>query len=1015
MAGSDEPTPPPSPLDTWPLDTEPGEVARRSVDTWAPDAALRAPESPTADVSTDEVPRYAAAGLLGQGGIATVHAARDDRLGREVALKRLRRQGSRASRRRFLREARITAQLEHPHIVPVHDAGVSADGTPFYTMKYVRGTALSAALARAASLQDRLAMLPAFVSVCQAMAYAHERRVIHRDLKPDNLMLGEFGEALVVDWGLARALDEDDEPTEEEPRPLDIDHRALTIVGQVSGTPAYMAPEQARGESTGLATDVYALGAILYELLTGSPPHGISDDVTVQLERARTGTVRPPRERTPDAPAELAAIAERALSVAPGDRYPSAKELLDDLQRFTAGRMVQAYQYSPREQMVRLVRRYRVPLGLGAAALAAAGIVGTIGFVNVRAERDRAQANEARAVQSEAKAQATTAELRRQLSEILAERAQASFDVHDYPTARALAVASLVEGETPEGRGTLVGAWAVPRFVHDTTATAPHGCRQLAWWGEGFVCQGEHSVSLLADDGAVRWTRPTDSPAPGLAVVEARDAVVIPTKAGIAWLDRAGQQVGEAPGQLHRGLAVSPRGAIGWVTPEGTRWLSADDELHVDPPATYLVTATVFADEVRHLAGASGRLWQPETRHDVARVRDVVGAATRLDHGFLLGGSRLSFVPDDGGEVAVVPAPGGTTRHLDGSGTLAAGVSVEGVAFVAHAASGKLLAAAAPGPPHSSVALEGDRLLTSFGDLVLAWHLQGELSDVELTTTSHHVSYVTTSADGATALRCLRDGTVEQLGPDGRVAQRWVTEARLPTLCHYTPDHAVVQNLSHRVELRADGTQRAVPHPPGQPYVTYVADTPFTPRELPHAGAIVHQGPEVTILEDLAQQDLVWWSLDDGGALHEVHRRGVVQPIFAEPDGLVARWEQEGPVLLEDARTGAPRGELIGHRARATTVARIDEHHLATGSWDREIRIWDLRTGETIARLQGHEGRIYDLGYHADAQILHSTSFDGTYRMWDLAVLHTPAEELYERLKVEEAIDARGGTPRLVP
>ena len=306
----------------------------------------------------------------------------DSRLGREVAIKRLRRVGSRVGRKRFLREARVTAQLEHPGIVPIYDAAVGADGVPYYTMKYVRGTALSRALRDADGLHGRLQLVPAFTAVCQAMAYAHDRRVIHRDLKPDNVMLGEFGEALVVDWGLARTLDDDDEVTaeltaeaprpgsaSEAPRPIDIDHAALTIQGQVAGTPAYMAPEQARGQRTSPATDVYALGAILYEILTGGPPHGLSADVQAQLDRARTGVIEPVLARSPDAPPDLAAIAERALTADPGQRYATAAELTTELQRWSTGRLVQAHSYTPVEHLRRITRLYSVPLGLTAAGI----------------------------------------------------------------------------------------------------------------------------------------------------------------------------------------------------------------------------------------------------------------------------------------------------------------------------------------------------------------------------------------------------------------------------------------------------------------------------------------------------------------------------------------------------------------------------------------------------------------------------------------------------------------------
>jgi len=234
--------------------------------------------------------RYTVTRLHATGGIGRVWLARDGSLGRDVALKDLRpeRAENPAVWGRFLREAQITGQLEHPGIVPVYELGRRDDGQPFYTMRFVRGRTLREAVAayhqkrerRELGALDLRELLTAFIGVCNAIAYAHSKGFVHRDLKPANVVLGEFGEVMVLDWGLAKEVGSTPEvPTESlaaSHRRASTDSGSQTLEGQILGTPAYMAPEQADGRLSDIdaRTDVYGLGAILYEVLTGKPPFG---------------------------------------------------------------------------------------------------------------------------------------------------------------------------------------------------------------------------------------------------------------------------------------------------------------------------------------------------------------------------------------------------------------------------------------------------------------------------------------------------------------------------------------------------------------------------------------------------------------------------------------------------------------------------------------------------------------------------------------------------------------------
>ncbi|QDU88002.1 Serine/threonine-protein kinase PknD [Pirellulimonas nuda] len=345
-----------------------------------------------------------------QGGLGRVSLAEDRELGREVALKELldHHADDQASRVRFLREASITGRLEHPGIVPVYGMGYFADGRPYYAMRMLRGRSLlddirdyhSEAGVRSRDHQLRLRqLLERFRAVCDAIQYAHQQGVVHRDLKPANIMSGEYGETLVVDWGLAKQSDD----AADDPAATTASSSVVgveTLDGAVIGTPCYMSPEQAAGrlQAVGEASDIYSLGATLYHLLTGTAPltdrDGGGSNRSV-LERAIRGEVTPPRVVNPRVPKPLAAVCGKAMALNPADRYGSAADLARDVERWMADEPVSADRESLPQLVGRWARRHKALARAAAAALAAIVLIGAASAVMIGRAQDRVRDQQA--------------------------------------------------------------------------------------------------------------------------------------------------------------------------------------------------------------------------------------------------------------------------------------------------------------------------------------------------------------------------------------------------------------------------------------------------------------------------------------------------------------------------------------------------------------------------------------------------------------------------------------------
>jgi serine/threonine-protein kinase len=370
--------------------------------------------------ATGEGQRFRVVRPHARGGLGAVYVALDTELHREVALKQILESHADdpASRSRFLLEAEITGGLEHPGIVPVYGLGTYSGGRPYYAMRFIRGDTLKEAIG-AFHADDSLKrdpgrrslelrkLLRRFLDVCNAIEYAHSRGVLHRDIKPGNVIVGTHGETLVVDWGLAKALGRrGDGPTSEEWTHVAISassSAAETLPGSAIGSPAFMSPEQARGdlEALGPRSDVYSLGATLYSVLTGKQPFE-GDDVGTVLRRVEAGEFPPPRSLDPTIDRALEAVCLKAMALRTQDRYASSRALAEDVEGWTADEPVSAWREPLSRRAIRWLMRHRTSVSTAAAAVLVAlmGLT-VVAAVQRQSNRNPNLANQALTIQRE--------------------------------------------------------------------------------------------------------------------------------------------------------------------------------------------------------------------------------------------------------------------------------------------------------------------------------------------------------------------------------------------------------------------------------------------------------------------------------------------------------------------------------------------------------------------------------------------------------------------------------------
>ncbi|HEY0483743.1 MAG TPA: protein kinase [Kofleriaceae bacterium] len=860
-----------------------------------------------APLAADDPDRYEQVSEHARGGLGRVVRALDRRLGRTVAVKELLRHDP-ANEARFLREALITARLEHPGIVPVHEAGRWPNGDPYYVMKLVEGRTLKELIVEAKALRERLALLAHVIAVADAVGYAHSEGVIHRDLKPSNVIVGGFGETIVVDWGLARDRKRDlPEPSDEI---LAASGSGLsTVSGKVVGTPSYMSPEQARGDMVDERADVYALGAVLYEVLAGSPPHA---DATPQavLDRVIAGPPRPLAMLVSGVPGELATIVRKAMARDPAARYRNAAALAEDLRRFTTGQLVSAHSYSTWARLRKKLSRNR---GVVAVAVASLIVLGAVGAASVR--RVIAERNIARSQRGLAEVALTSAEKRKHQLVLL----QAETALTKDPTA-ALAWLKTYDVD-PEDRGKVVD------MVDEALAlgVARHVFRPGDWVIDAQFTPDGKALVAAARDGTIRIydlatgvdTDIGQAPSPPESLVISPGGELAITGGGsgevIAWPLHGGapRLLVDAGGRMIRRLRISPDGRLLLVQRESS------------PP------------QVIALADGEPAVLGPRTglKFEVA--------ADDWSHVVMMTAANEVAVPGDGDAVRVL-------AHTDKAIALVA-ISPRGDTVVVHDGTTIWSLPFTGGPLRELLRYPSELRAVEWSSDGRTIAFGGNLPEVFVVdVATGTITELRGHSDALYTLQFTRDGTRLLSASDDSTARVWNLANRTAVVLRGHDDdvfHARFSADERSVATAsADGSARVWGVDPPSAEV-YVEGEPIESLQAEGDRVTVRTGTAITRW-DLAsgrREPLLSWA-------NEAHRLGYGFPSLDGEHVVIPN--ADGSMELR-ARTG-PAIVLRGHRGLITHVEfSRDGKTVFSSSSDGTLRRWDVATGAGAVVIEG--------------------------------------------------------------
>jgi len=908
-----------------------------------------------------------------RGGLGEVFVAEDEELHRQVALKEIQalHADSLENRLRFIAEAEITGKLEHPGIVPVYGLGQYDDGRPYYAMRFIRGDSLKEAIERfhqtknkqqlssSAVHVERRKLLQRLIDVCQALDYAHSRGVLHRDLKPGNIMLGRYGETLVVDWGLAKATGVI------EPTPLDReqskDSQASTApvvpqsgssveptrVGMAVGTPEFMSPEQAEGrlDDLGPATDVYSLGAILFTILTGKPPIQRQEAEGELLQRIAK-TPRPSARSVAAAtPKPLDSICLRALALNPGDRYASAGRLAEDLEHYLADESVTAHSDSFIDRAMRFTRRHKSASVSAVAALVLVSTVALLAVVAISgARRSEAVAN---AQLQEANGDLKQAKIR---ADAAAEQANEQATIAKLEAEKAKAQEHLANLRLYAAQ--LVGAqqaWRESKVMLaidqlENTRT------DLRGWEYSYLSKSFRPyLQNLQDSGSVYSVAYSPD---GKQIVSSSEDNTIKV-----WNVAAGESTLVLQG--HSGhvssVAFSPNGkqiASGSWDNTIKVWDVATGKITLTLQGhTGHVTSVAFSPNGKQIASGS---WD-----NTIKVWDV---AT--------------------GEIALT-----LEGHTDIVRSVAFGPDGKQVASGSKDKTIKLWDLASDDSPHTlrghtdnvfSVAFSpsGEQIASGSEDrTVRVWDAATGKCAQKLQEHTGIVFSVAFSPTGEQIASGSLDKTIKVWDvATGKNTLTLQGHTEIVFSVAFGPTGEQIASGSWDDTIKVWGVAASENPLTLAGHTNSVSGVAFSPN-----GRQVASGS--------LDSTVKLWDADTGENTQTL--RGHTDTVFSvvySPDGQqIASGSLDKTIRIWDVATGQRILTLRGHTDDVNSVFSPDGKHIVSGSWDDTIKVWDIASGESVFTLQGHSGHVSRVAFRPDGNQIASGSFDRTIKVWDVA------------------------------
>ncbi len=968
---------------------------------------------PTVGTSTSSGQRFRILRPHARGGLGQVSVAQDVELNREVAVKEIQEHHADDPyhRARFRLEAEINGGLEHPNIVPVYGVGSHDNGRPFYAMRLIRGDSLKDAIARFHQSDNTASgtgeptlglreLLRRFVDVCNAMAYAHSRGVLHRDLKPGNIMLGPYGETLVVDWGLAKSVDRPDLATAREGRlvPSLGSDSAPTRQGKALGTYEYMSPEQAAGrqDQPGVATDVYSLGATLYCLLTGQPAFAKSDDI---VQRVQKGLFPPPRQVKKSVPPPLEAICLKAMARLREDRYATAKDLAEDVEHWLADEVVSAYREPASVWLGRWMKRNRTLVSsLGVLLLTA--VVGlSVGLLLLGWEQARTEQQRQEAVKEKdrAEAQLARAEMAIYVNKILL--AQGEWE-HG--------TASIAWDHLQQCQANLRGweyLYLLTQFNKNTFKGHTGFVNSVA-----ISRDGKRIVSGSADNTLKVWDAATGREIhtlkghtkPVLCVAFSPD-----DKRIVSGSQDRTLKIWDA----HNGVAIyTLKGDTLEVTcvafsPDGKRIVSGGKdntiklwdinkgiEIHTLKGHKHVVTGVAFSPDGKRVVSSSYdntiKLWDADkgtATHSFSTETEWVYSVAFSPDGkrIVSGGSENTIKIRDADKGLEILSLNGHTQWVTSVAFSPDGKRIVSSSYdktikvwdadkgvETRTIKGHLL-------PVTSVVFspDGKRIFSGSQDnTIKMWDADKVLETRSLKGHTNGVLSVAFSPDGKRCVSCSRDNTIkiwdvdkglETLSLQGnKTGVTWVA---------FSPDGKRIVSGNQDNTITIWDADKGVKIHTLKGHTDTVACVAFSPD-----GKRILSGSRDTTLK--------LWDADKGIEIHtlEGHTQWVSGVAFS-PDGKrIVSSSMDKTIKLWDADKGVEIQTLKGHTEWVSSVAfSPDGKRVVSGSYDNTLKVWDADSGIEIHTLKGHAGWVCSVVFSPDGKRIVSGSKDNTLKLWD--------------------------------